>query len=465
MKKKVVYVLMIALVATTGCKKFLSVEPKFKFSDTQAINDIDGLNKTVTGIYSQLQSSNLYGGGMIANDELMADWVQTGAVADFSLNQLVSRQLNAYNSVSGGVWNDAYRAINMCNIVLANLSKFESTNPADVQLARGRCYFVRGLMHFELLRHFAQASGFTADDSHLGIPLRLDVGDAQNGQATPRSTVAQCYAQIASDLEQAAQILPASDPTYATKYAAQGILAKVYFTQHKYDKAIEWSEKVMDGTYKLNDSLPAVYSSGDGAANKEMLFQVMNLATDKDNGVLRSRFVDKASASTTLPLYTMFPGYFTQLLAAQQTVGDLRATVLFPKKFVKYYVCQKYSYNYDLNTPVLRYAEILLIHSESLIETGGSELQARSDYNLIRTRAGLLPDNTTSGKAALLAAVRQERDMELAMEGDRLFEVRRRQSQYVSAAGTFNWNEQRLIYPIPQGEVDANNNMVQNPGY
>ncbi|MFN8310637.1 MAG: RagB/SusD family nutrient uptake outer membrane protein [Chitinophagales bacterium] len=464
MKKLILLASIFLVTALSGCKKFLDIQPKFKFSESLAINSYSDLQKTTTGAFSALQSGNLYGGGFIVNDELMADWIKTGSISDFSLNQLVSRQLNAFNSVSTGVWNDAYKTINICNIVLYNLPKFENEDPAGTKVTKGECLFIRAIMHYELLRRFAQASGYTANDAHLGVPIRLTPGNAEEGQDTKRSTVAEVYAQIQSDLEQAATLLPAAANARASQYAAYAFLAKINFTQNKFDKAIEWSEKIPVNVFVLKDSVNSVFSTGEGLPNAENIFQVDNNLNDRSNDVLHERFSDKASASSTLPLYIMNPGYFTSLLATQYSLGDKRALILF-KKFATNWLCRKYTFNLSMNTPVLRYSELLLIHAESLAETGGSDADVRKDYNQLRVRAGLLADNSTSGKAALIAAVRQERDMELAMEGDRLFEVRRRKAQYFSAAGTFNWDEPRLIYPIPQQEVDQNKNMVQNPGY
>ena len=58
-----------------------------------------------------------YGGGLIANSELLAD---TGTLIPFQifLESVATRQMNAYNG-GGGLWNDGYRAINMANIIIS----------------------------------------------------------------------------------------------------------------------------------------------------------------------------------------------------------------------------------------------------------------------------------------------------------------------------------------------------------
>jgi hypothetical protein len=117
----------------------------------------------------------------------------------------------------------------------------------------------------------------------------------------------------------------------------------------------------------------------------------------------------------------------------------------------------------------MRLEEMLFDRAESNAWLGASASVVRADYNLSRVRAGLLPDNSTTGTTALVAACRGERDIELAMEGDRFYEIKRRQNggfcEPEDPSICFQWNSNQLIYPIPYQEVLENKNMVQNPGY
>ena len=87
---------------------------------------------------------------------------------------------------------------------------------------------------------------------------------------------------------------------------------------------------------------------------------------------------------------------------------------------------QKLNGEYDeLNTGLIRYAELLLIDAEANIEDPSGDLdRARRDINLIRARAGM-PDVTATDRAGLRKALRYERKVELFDEGFRWFDLRR----------------------------------------
>jgi starch-binding outer membrane protein, SusD/RagB family len=130
----------------------------------------------------------------------------------------------------------------------------------------------------------------------------------------------------------------------------------------------------------------------------------------------------------------------------------------------------------------IRYAEVLLNYAEACLGIGGSteEANARSAMNLIRKRAGM-PDVTDTG-SALLARYRNERRVELAWEGHRLWDVRRWMigaQGYVNARGMFYdystysefdyqtraWNNSHYLIPIPRTEINKDSKLIQNPGY
>ena len=479
--KKIGILAMIIVALTIGsCKKYLDVKPQQRFGSNLAVTSLQGLQQTVLGGFSQMQSGNLYGGGIISNSELLADYISpsTSVLTGFSSGQEYTHQMNIYNDNARGMWNDGYAAILTANTVLNYLPNFQSSDPATLKLLKGESLFIRGAMHFELVRMFAQPSGYTNDDSHLGIPIRLTMGTVVDGQSTPRSTVAQVYAQVIADLQAADSLLPAdrsavgvatSGGDYVSKYAAEAMLAKVYFSMNNgnalqnYASAETYAGRVINAGFSLNDSLTAVYNQIGAVTTNETIFQIINSAKDDpSSGNLNGNF-SHAPFGSTVPNYAMNAPLGT-ILASAQAVGDQRYTKLFKKSFGNYY-CTKYSAQYS-NVTVIRLAEMYLIRAECEAQTGASDATVRADYNVIRARAGVPLDNSTSGQAALLAAIRAERDLELAMEGDHYFEVKRRKGTFnTPGAGPLAWNAPTMIYPIPQQEVQENKAMVQNPGY
>jgi starch-binding outer membrane protein, SusD/RagB family len=73
---------------------------------------------------------------------------------------------------------------------------------------------------------------------------------------------------------------------------------------------------------------------------------------------------------------------------------------------------------------VMRYAEILLMYAEAQIELGVTDASVLKAINDVRTRSGQ-PATALTDKAKLRQLVRRERAVEFALEGVRLFDLRR----------------------------------------
>lgn len=456
---KVICCLTIVISISSCSKDFLSLDPEFKFPEDLATTSLDGLSSTTTGAFNALQSGNLFGGGLIANSELLADNIHTDPISDFSLNQLRTREMNSYNSQASGLWADGYRAINIANIVLEHLPTYENENPTLAQQLKGECLFIRAICHFELLRMFAQSWGYTSDNSHLGIPIRLTPGSVTEGQSTIRFTVKEVYTQIINDLTEAESLLPADKQARASKWAAQAYLAKVYFQQSDYQNAFSWTDQVItQGGFSLNATVDEIYDLEGNSFSNETIFQLINVDGDISNGDL-NRFNPNV-------MYSMSDEFITIIEADTLTDGTAgqRNKELYTNFFDISYFTKKYN-NTQMNVNIIRLAEMYLTRAECKVELGYSDDLIRNDYNLIKVRAGQLADSTSSGKDNLLQIIWTERNYELGYEGDRYHDIKRRKQNFITEVGTFSWNDPQLIYPIPQTEMDANPNMIQNEGY
>jgi hypothetical protein len=109
------------------------------------------------------------------------------------------------------------------------------------------------------------------------------------------------------------------------------------------------------------------------------------------------------------------------------------------------------------DVPVIRLAEMYLTRAEANFRLGASVgASPLQDVNMIRARVGLAPL-----AAVTLDDILKERTLELAFEGHNVIEAKRLQKN----VGTTAWNSPKLIFPIPQREMDVNKNLVQNSGY
>jgi len=175
------------------------------------------------------------------------------------------------------------------------------------------------------------------------------------------------------------------------------------------------------------------------------------------------------------------------------------------------YVWRKYvdstQYSWETKTGYInmRYAEILLTYTEAKIELGETDATVLSAINAVRSRAGQ-PAVTGGSAAELRNLVRRERAVEFAGEGLRLIDLRRWDLYAVAnsmpvvgvslnpadpaerpsfdanglpvysaasitkrlktrAQTRVNTNPKYKLWPIPQGEIDKNKNITQNPGW
>ena len=443
--------LIIALFLVFGCDKYLEVVPEYKLPAESATSHIDSLQKITVGAFNQLQSGSLYGGGLIANSELLSDNWDASPISDFSLNQLRTRDMNTYNGVANGLWNDGYRAINMANIVLEFLPIHQAQNESKANLLKGECLFIRAVCHFEMLRMFALPANYTSDNSHLGIPIRLNAGSANEEQNNQRATVEEVYQQIIFDLEQSIILLPEDKSSRVSKWAAMAFLTKVYFQKNDFANCINWSDQIINsGQFSLNSTVNEIYNLSGWNFSNETIFQIINIPEDNSNGTLTGRL--KSNSVT-------YSSHFTDAISNQD---DLRTTNLYTFLSVPY--LKKYS-NTAMNVTVVRLAEILLSRAESKFMLDYPHESVLEDINLLRERAGLLSDDTCDDPDELLTSIRQQRNIELGFEGDRFHEVKRHQGTFESELGTFKWDDPKLVYPIPQQEMDQNENMIQNPTY
>ncbi|HMI61279.1 MAG TPA: RagB/SusD family nutrient uptake outer membrane protein, partial [Puia sp.] len=122
------------------------------------------------------------------------------------------------------------------------------------------------------------------------------------------------------------------------------------------------------------------------------------------------------------------------------------------------------------NWIVLRYADVLLMQSEAMNNVDPANPAKFNGINQVRTRAGLtsqqLNFSNTPAAADFVDTLVNERSWELGVEGQRKWDlIRLKKYQQIKAAQGYNIDNNHLLMPIPQSELDLNPNLKQNPGY
>jgi starch-binding outer membrane protein, SusD/RagB family len=494
MKKSIKYIFSIAMavIVLPSCKKFIDYDPKEDYQITAGdyFKTADDYQKMVVGVYSPMQwlwadvvigdvaSDNSVSGGENATDQL-------------GFQQIDDYTIVANNSYLTEAWKSCYEGINRANYVEENKSKLDFTGKDALY---GEVYFLRAYYYFELVRLFGDVPMF--------IDKRLTVSESGSLGRSPKAEV---YTQIEKDLVAAIDVLPITNPQKGriTKYAAQALLGKVLLYQEKFDAAAAMLENVINGPFSLVTNFGDIFlQSGENGTESVFEVQYSNLSPFYDwsnpgrgQGNLAVQVCGIRNLTGNSPYgqgwSTNLP---TQNLAAAFAAGDRRKEVTVldieayknanPSLSITYLVApykntglynQKYlprkgetsgqvELNYLNNFRAIRLADVLLMAAEANNRaTAANDSKAQDYINRVRRRAfGDNNHDITATGTVLTQAIWDERRLELAMEGDRFFDlVRTGQATGKITGFVAGKNE---LFPIPQQEIDISG-LPQNPGY
>jgi hypothetical protein len=320
-----------------------------------------------------------------------------------------------------------------------------------------------------------------------------------------RSTSDETLAFAAEDYKKAISLLPAewiaASKGRATKYAAEGMLARLYMFQSNFSAAKPFlNDIIASGKYTMESNYVNCFTdSHDNGTERVWEIQFTGGQLGEGNffptGCLPESFLDK----TIMP----FPGASTAMPVSKSLYnayepGDKRRNLSILKGWVKAGVADtiskfiiKYSH-YDTytpkdasdwanNIPILRYTDVKIMYAEALNEEGYvANGEAFSILNEVRTRAGLAALSATDlpDKVAFRNAIINERRVEFAFEGLRWFDlVRWGLAKNVMNSffalpeqgnGLYSMKDHQTLFPIPFNEMANYNDakiMWQNPGY
>ena len=440
---KSTYILLFAGLLVFSCD-VLEPEPQQSLDASSALVDAGSAAGILSGTYSLMQDINYYGLEYILNNDLLADNATNEGFFDsqLELDQLAVPNTNLWIT---NVWPDIYRVISSANLLITQVDSI--SDPAlDRDAVVGEAHAVRALAYFDLLRYFGEHYD---NSSAFGVPIILEPipnNDFNEIPDIPRSSVAEVYDQIISDLNQAIPLIDGSDDTGTMNYwAALSLRARVNLYRQNYDQALADADSVITrGPFVLEPNLNDVFSTTDASA--ESIFEV--------------EFNEQDQSEYNTYLYRRDEYNVDSLLLKSFEEGDVRAN--FFTELRNRPRTTKYSDNTNSNNAkIFRLAELYLIRSEAAVLASGNPNAGTADLNVIRNRAGLEDLAAIATIEAYVDALQYERRAELNFEGHRFFDlVRLGQAEEVLGIEPF-----RRIMPIPRTELQVSEAMVQNPGY
>lgn len=492
MKTKITVSLLIvaSLVITTGCEDFLQKDPQGELTqEAFPVTASDALLAT-NAVYVTVRTWTYHSGGYPILD-IMSDDAHKGSNPNDQLPTVGPYETFTHTTTQDGLdrwWSALYEGIKRANVVI---EKVPSINMNEQLRNRyiAEASFLRGLFYFDLVRAFG------------GVPRVTSTTPATK---TPRSTDAEIYELIISDLEFAAQHLPEKslygpdDAGRATKGAAKSLLARVYLFMGDYKNVEKYAlEVIASDEYDLEDDF-ADANGKNGEHGVESVFEIGAMEVEGAGGNqyantqgvrgspnrgwgfnrpsldLRYSFEegDPRLDATIIDLGETLDGIF---IIGDGTTPD----VVVVNGIVTEVECynQKVWYpgtntitQWGHNRRLIRYADVLLMAAEALNENDKPG-DALPFLNEVRKRArggnsSILPDVTVTEKNALRNAILEERRHELALEGHRFWDlVRTGRAAAVLGPLGFQTGKHELL-PIPQNEIDiSQGSLKQNPNW
>jgi len=476
MKKLIILICCLGLFIS--CEDFLDRNPYTSLNEDLAIVDTTTANYAVAGIYHQMQSESSFGRMVLVIPDAATSNLMLSAS---NSNRYIATAQWTTNASSGEpyqVWLPMYTFINSANKIIGRIDNIPTdSDPVKIEKRAGQikaeALTMRALGHFTLVSLFAQA--YPGGETSLGVPY---MEQSHVFEKPARDDVKTVYTKLIADLTEAISLFTTNGnprdnaPYRADIWFAKALLAKIYMHQLDYAKAKPVLKDIIDNSgYSLlsNDSYADAWKKTYNSADKtEFIFAIANRADDYP-------------ATGSLG-YIYIQGGYADLRPSQELMDlysttDVRATAFFARGntsstssefFVSKYPSRDGA-NGLCDNPVMRLSDVYLLYAEACAYTS-DETTAVTYIDLIRKRADITTTMSTETGNDLKTKIFIERRKELAFEGQYLYDLKRYHMSIPSgyrANGslytTISYPSAKRAYLIPQAEMDANPNMVQNP--
>lgn len=464
MKKYNKIILLMMLGVFLSCSEsFLELTPKFAVSDVDAISSIEDMETSITGVYDVLQGVNFYGRDVFLISDALADDLKQNEQANRYIDYAEHVQ-NVADANANAMWTRMYFANNSLNNIINSDVPATAANQNKKDHLLGEAYALRGLVYFDLVNFFAQHYTFTADASHLGVPLILQFDPTLEPE---RNTVEEVYNQIISDMTMAISLMNTTsrsgNSNTLSSTSAKALLSRVYLYKEDWANAEAMATDVINANYGLvpNANYLDLWNQDNSS---ESIFEISNTDVDNSGSIsgmyVEDGFGDYLPSDDVVSLYDPADARLQTFLVDPLLVG-----VYAPFRINKYPDVLGTD-----NTKIIRLAEVYLNRAEARAQIGTNISGAQSDLDMVRQRAlPTAPDVTATG-TALLDEILLERRLELAFEGHRLWDLMRYKedivrTQCTSSICSIPYGDDTNILPIPQDETDVNPNITQNSGY
>jgi uncharacterized protein (UPF0297 family) len=483
--KKIIIALIsiIAVLSMQSCEKFLDLEPVSQGiagqTDSVVYATAAEVESALAGAYGDFRNE-YFELDYYVNGDAQSDDAYAGAdnPANFQIDDY---RIDAINSNVSRDWAYLYGMIGKVNPIINNVMLVPDTTFPQERRNEilGEASFIRAFLYFQAVQLWGDVPLQLKEVTSISAEILPDIYPLL---FPPRAPIDSVYDVIIKDFETALLYVKptASNKGYVTTGAVNAMLAKVYATiePHDYNKVVQYCDAVINGPYSLLPEYEDLWNNS-VENSAESIFEINYEGTSTNANWGASMFQGMDWKKFNIPSNDLVNAF-----DAEQDVIRKNSSIVFLDVTGKwsdnhwpqthYPFLNKwriYSSPSPQNYIFLRLADIILLKAEALNELGDVSGAAEL-VNQIRSRVDL-PNTTATSQSDMRLAVEKERRLELAFEGHRWYDLKRtgRAIEVINNAvdqdgnKLYDLTENRLLWPIPQAELDKNTYLVQNPGY
>lgn len=477
----------LALLLLMGCEAPLEEEAFSTFQPEQFFKTSADAEAALTAVYGRLAGIYSFDGWMIP--EFSGDQMFPRAVVTREYFTVFS--YDETHNFLNTIWTQPYAGIAHANLLIANISGIVMPETRKKEI-EGEARFMRALYYFILVKNFGD------------VPLSLEPVTTPSEVNKSKSSRAEIYQAIFSDLEFAAGALAIKPAVRgrASGGAALGLLAKAYLYAERWREAAATAETLINSNaYRLigersGESVEDLWNVDKEDANREEVIFATEFS--REPNLRSSDFVSLLAPAGSAPkfspvsfgsafayisFYKSFGATDKRRLSMDTSYTRVNGTyvgqktadgTLRDRAFIRKYQDPKgpAAGRYEPNFPLLRFADVLLIHAEAAARADNNPTaEAYRSINRVRVRAGLGELTPDLGLNTFVEAVLQERSWELCFEADRWYDLTRTGKFLEVANVTNSYYPSRPVqskhrwFPIPQSELRTNSLITPTEGW
>jgi starch-binding outer membrane protein, SusD/RagB family len=475
------------ILSLTACKKeYLDTVPTDRIDAASVLLTTENAKAALNGIHRSMflryrDNQGLFGHGtvMINNECLGEDYVHAGQANGWFTSfyrWIDHRNANSLNCEFPYFF--YYRIISNANVLINGIDAVPGL-VTEKNNIKGQALTYRAWAYHNLIQLYGIRFDKTTTNANPGVPLVL----TNTTEPLPRKTVAEVYTQINTDLTTAAGLLTATraDKTNFNLSVVQGLQARVALCQQDWANAATKAAQARTG-YALMSAAQQLegYSSYD---NPEWMWGSRQIDDQTEFFTAYLAYISYNFNSTNI---RGNPKCINSALYNTMATADVRRALWVPAPTATNSVVppggtrfafmnQKFKAKDFANSvgdvPYMRVAEMFLIEAEARARNGQDAMAQTALFGLMANRVPGSVISSSTG-ANLIAEIMNSRRVELWGEGFRFTDLKRLNEPLVRGANTntalavimnMPAGDNRWQYLIPQSEINANVNMVQNP--